>query len=61
MSGVDLVVDAAVAHFDHESAVDTPGVVPGVHAKPVVHAAWNVETPTENLDGVATERGTSLV
>ena len=48
-----LVVDAAVAHLDLEGAHITPGVVPGVHAQPVVDSV--LSAPTDGLDGVTTE------
>lgn len=48
-----LVVDTASTHLDLEGTHVTPGVVPGVNAKPVVFTV--LVTPTDGLDGVATE------
>ena len=50
-----LVVDSNISSFDHEGSLDTPGVVPGVVAEPVVHSAGSVSSPSDNLDGVATK------
>ena len=56
---MNLVIDATVAHLDLESAHVTPGVVPGVHAEPVVLTVLG--TPTDSLDSVTAESGASLV
>jgi hypothetical protein len=56
---VHLGVDSAVAHLDLEGSHVSPGVVPGVNAEPVVGALFN--TPADDLDGVASEGGTSHV
>ena len=54
-----LVVDAAVSHKNFEGSLVAPGVVPGVHAEPVVLAVF--DTPADHLDGVATLSITSQV
>jgi len=56
---VHLVVNATVAHEDLEGSLVTPGVVPGVHAEPVVLSVLG--TPTNDLNGVTTKGGSSLV
>lgn len=58
-TSVDLVVDAAVAHLDLEGTLVTPGLVPGVHAQPVVDVV--IGAPADHLDGVATVGGAGLV
>ena len=54
-----LVVDATVAHLDLERAEVTPGVVPGVHAEPVVLTV--LDTPSNSLDSVTAKSGASGV
>ena len=56
-----LSVDTAVTHEDLEGTIVTPGVVPGVDAKPVVFARIGISTPTDGLDGVTTESASSCV
>ena len=58
-AGVHLVVDATVAHLDLEETLVTPGVVPGIHAEPVILAV--LRAPTDSLDGVTTKSGASSV
>lgn len=52
---MDLRVNAAFSKGDPEGSVVAPGLVPGVHAEPVV------SSPSNNLNGVTTELATSLV
>ena len=54
-----LTVDVTVTHLDLESAIVTPGVVPGVDTEPVVHTV--LSAPTDSLDGVTTKSRASLV
>ena len=58
-AGVHLVVDATVAHLDLEETHVTPGVVPGVHAEPVVLAV--LSAPTDSLDSVTAKSRASSV
>jgi len=58
-TGVHLGVDTSFTHLDLEGTLITPGVVPGVNAEPVVDTIF--VTPTDGLDGVATESRTRLV
>jgi len=48
-----LVVDARVSLLDLESAVVSPGSVPGVYTEPVVFSV--LVTPSDDLDGVTSE------
>ena len=54
-----LSVDTAVTHLDLEGSLVSPGVVPGVDAEPVV--LTTLGSPTDGLDGVASEGGSGLV
>lgn len=54
-----LVVDAAVAHLNLKGAFVAPGVVPRVHAKPVVEAV--LYAPADNFYGMAAECRACLV
>jgi len=59
LSGVHLVVDAAVTHQDLEGTLVAPCVVPRVDAQPVVITVFM--TPADDFDGVTTERSSTLV
>ena len=56
-----LSVDTAGTHLDLEKTLVTPGVVPGVDAKPVVLTRVCISTPTDGLDGVTTESISSFM
>jgi len=49
---VHLIVNATVSHQNFEGALLAPGVVPGVHAQPVVLVVFN--SPTDYFDSVTT-------
>jgi hypothetical protein len=58
---VQLAVDAAVTLLDLEEARVTPWGTPWVGAEPVVKAGSAIETPTNDLDGMATSLRARLV
>ena len=59
LTGVDLVVDVAFTLLDLEGSLVSPGVVPGVHGKPVVLATFG--SPANEFDSVTTEFASTLV
>ena len=54
-----LSVDTASTLLDLEGTTITPGLVPGVDAKPVFEAGIFIGSPTDDLDGVTTEGSNS--
>ena len=54
-----LSVDTAITLLDLEGTTITPGLVPGVDAKPVIEAGIFIGSPTDDLDGVTTEGSNS--
>ena len=54
-----LSVDTAITLLDLEGTTITPGLVPGVDAKPEIEAGIFIGSPTDDLDGVTTEGSNS--
>ena len=47
-----MIVNVAIANLDSEVAVFTPTDTPGVCYEPKIEAGGDIETPTDNLEGL---------